>query len=100
MTMTISPESWVYAVFGRSGDQETLTAFQLEEKGSPFIPILRSKEEAELFLTYLPPQPGVRYEVQTILFEDVRRYARENRCKIYGVSGKGEILERLSVEEG
>jgi hypothetical protein len=97
MALSIAPETWVYAVFGRTKDQETLTAFH-QQDGSIFIPILRSREEADLFLTHLPPQPGTRYEVQAILFEDVLRYAREKGCRIYGVSGKGEILEKISAD--
>jgi|GEM_PF-3291197 len=27
MALSIAPETWVYAVFGRTKDQETLTAF-------------------------------------------------------------------------
>jgi hypothetical protein len=92
MTIAIAKETWVYAVFNNSGGEEKLTGFQ-DNKGGIFIPILKTNDEAEIFLGYIPREPGTRYEVQAIIFEDVLNYARENGSLVYLVSEKGEILE-------
>jgi hypothetical protein len=97
MVISISNDTWVYVVIGNPGSDEKLTGFQ-EKDGMAFIPVLRNKNDAEGFLGYIPRQPGVRYEIQTIIFEDVLKYARENGSKIYVVNEKGEILEKGSPE--
>lgn len=93
MAFSISNETWVYAVIGNPGADERLTAFQ-DEKGLAYIPILNTKKEAELFLGYMTREPGVRYEVQAIIFEDILKYAKEHQSQIYVVNDKGVIQEK------
>ena len=97
MAISISNDTWVYVVIGNPGSADKLTGFQ-EKNGTAFIPVLRSKNAAEGFLGYMPREPGLFYEIQTIIFADVLKYARENGSKIYLVNEKGEILEKGSPE--
>jgi hypothetical protein len=39
-------------------------------------------------------EPGVRYEVQAIIFEDILKYAKEHQSQIYVVNDKGVIQEK------
>ncbi len=97
MIFSIAKETWVYAVISNSGENEKLNGFQ-DKNGAIFIPILKTKNDAEGFLGYMPRKPGIRYEVQAIIFEDVLKYARENGSSVYLVNEKGEILEKGYVE--
>ncbi|MEW6185865.1 MAG: hypothetical protein AB1585_09035 [Thermodesulfobacteriota bacterium] len=97
MTLSIAKDAWVYAVISHPGENEKLTGFH-DQKGTTFIPILKTKNEGEGFLGYMPREPGIRYEVQAIIFEDVVKYAGENGCMVYLVNEKGEILEEGSPE--
>lgn len=97
MAISISNNTWVYVVIGNPGSDDNLTGFQ-EKDGTAFIPVLRTRNDAEGFLGYMPREPGIRYEIQTIIFEDVLRYVRKNGSKIYVVNEKGEILEKESPE--
>jgi hypothetical protein len=92
MTISISKQTWVYAVFNKDGEDEKLTGFQ-DKNGNMFIPILKTNKEAEIFLSYIPWESDRRYDVQAIIFEDVLNYARESGSLVYLVNGKGEILE-------
>jgi hypothetical protein len=92
MAFSISNETWVYAVIGNPGADEKLAAFH-EENESTYIPILKTKNEAELFLSCMPRQPGIRYEVQALIFEDILSYAKENKSLVYVVNDKGVIQE-------
>jgi hypothetical protein len=97
MAISLSNNAWVYVVIGNPGSDEKLTGFQ-EKDGTAFIPVLRTKNDAERFLDYIPRAPGIHYEIQTIIFEDILKYARENGSKIYVVTERGEILEKESPE--
>lgn len=92
MTISISKQTWVYALINKGDGDEKLTGFQ-DKNGGIFIPVLKTNDEAEIFLGYIPSEPGRRYEVQAIIFEDVLNHARENGSLVYLVNGKGEILE-------
>ncbi|HMK64393.1 MAG TPA: hypothetical protein VK564_01280 [Thermodesulfobacteriota bacterium] len=93
MTISISKQTWVFAVINKGDEDERLTGFQ-DKNGGVFIPVLKTNKEAEIFLDTIPWEPGRRYEVQSIIFEDVLKYARENGSLVYLVNKKGEILER------
>jgi hypothetical protein len=97
MTISMAKQTWVYAVFSNPGKDEKLTGFQ-DKNGGIFIPVLKTNNEAEIFLGYMPLEPGTRYEVQAIIFEDVLKYAREKGSLVYLVSEKGEILEEEAPE--
>jgi hypothetical protein len=97
MIFSLSKKSWVYVVVSNPGENEKLTGFQ-DKNGSTFIPILKTKNDAEGFLGYMPREPGVCYELQTIIVEDILKYARENRSFVYVVNKKGEILESWSPD--
>lgn len=96
MSISIAKQTWVYAVFNYSGGDENLTAFQ-DKDGETFMPVLKSNSEAEIFLGYIPREPGTRYEVQAIIFDDVLNYARANNSLVYLVNEKGEILEKEAL---
>lgn len=97
MAISLSNNTWVYVVIGNPGSDEKLAGFR-EKDGTAFIPVLRTKNDAEGFLGYIPREPGIHYEIQTIIFGDILKYARENGSKIYVVNERGEILEKESPE--
>ena len=51
------------------------------------------------FGLYPPGTEHALYEIQTIIFQDVLKYARENGSKVYVVNReRGDILEKESPE--
>jgi hypothetical protein len=97
MAISLTKDNWVYAVISNPGENERLTGFH-DQQGRTFIPVLKTKAEADGFLGYIPREPGVRYEVQAIVFEDVLKYAGENGSTICLVNEKGEILEEGAID--
>ena len=93
MAFSITNTTWVYAVIGNPGADEKLTAYQ-NDAGQVYIPVLKTKNEAELFLSYMTREPGVRYEVQAIIFEDILKYAQETNSLVYVVDDKGVVQEK------
>ena len=93
MTISLSNNAWVYVVIGNPGSDEKLAGFQ-EKSRDGFYCGIRTKNDAEGFLGYIPRESGIHYEIQTIIFEDVLKYARENGSKVYVVNERGDILEK------
>ena len=94
MTTTISPTTWVFAIIRNSGGNEQLVGFK-DESGLKYIPILKDKDSAEIFMTYMQREPGTKYEVQAIIYEDVANYSSANHFSIYVVDKNGAIIEKI-----
>ena len=95
---SLAKNKWVFAIVKNPGRSELLTGFQTDQ-GLKYIPVLRSKENAEIFLSYMQREPGVRYEIQAIIFEDVLSYAKDNECWICITDEKGVIEEKISPDQ-
>lgn len=92
---SLAKNKWVFAIIKNPGSGEQLTGFQTDQ-GIKYVPVLRTKENAEVFLSYMQREPGVRYEIQAIIFEDVLSYAKENECLVFITDEKGVIEEKIT----
>ena len=95
---SLAKNQWVFAIVKNPGPSEQITGFQTDQ-GIKYIPVLRTKEHAEIFLSYMQREPGVRYEVQAIIYEDVLSYATDNQCWICITDEKGVIEEKISPDQ-
>ena len=94
MSETISSTSWVYAIIQNPGGLEQLVGYK-DENEIQYIPTLKSKEDAENFLSYMKREPGIKYEAQAIIYEDILNYASENSFLIFFVDKEGNIKEKI-----
>ena len=92
---SLAKNEWVFAIVKNPGRDEQLTGFQTDQ-GIKYIPVLRTKENAEIFLSYMEREPGVRYEIQAIIYEDALAYAKDNGCWIFITDEKGTIEGKIS----
>ncbi|MBU0990902.1 MAG: hypothetical protein KJ737_00290 [Proteobacteria bacterium] len=96
MNISISNDTWVFAIIKHPGGSEQLTGFQ-DEAGVKYIPVLKTRKAAEVFLSYMNREPGVRYEIQAIIFEDILKYSRENQFCTCIVDEKGVVQEKVAL---
>jgi hypothetical protein len=96
MTETINEEDWLWVMIQDPGPDETVVGMH-DEKGSfSFIPMFREKDAALQCFLNLPRQAGKKYEAQAMIYEDLRRHARENRVLLYLLDADGKILEKIN----
>ncbi len=98
MSNSISDTAWVYAIVKNPGAREQLVGFT-DNEGIRYIPIIKSKEDAEDFLSYTEREPGQKYEVQAIIYEDIKEYALNNNFIIFLVDKKGAVKEKIDPEK-
>lgn len=97
MDQRIKNEDWVWVVVQDPDRDEQILGQGDEVTGISYIPVFLSKEEAIQCLNLLVRRPGKKHEAQAIIYEDLVRYASENRAMIYIVNGEGEVREKIST---
>ena len=95
MNMAIYKEEWVFIVIQNPGVNEHIAGMQDQETNVDFIPTFKKKEEAAECFINMPREAGNKYEVQAIIFEDLKAYAVENNFIIFFLDKQGKILERV-----
>ncbi len=95
MSQSISNTTWVYVIIKKSNGSEQLAGFE-DKNGVKYLPVIKSKEDSEVFLSYMDHEKGVRFEIQAIIYEDVILYAKENGFNIFIVDKNGKILEKIN----
>ena len=98
MSKLVSDEQWVWVVVRDPGGNEQFLGQRDEDKGISFIPIFLSKDDAERGLSALPLEPGHKYEVQAIMFDDLCQRAADNGFMLFVVNGSGQVLEKIKPE--
>ena len=88
-------ETWVYVVVQDPGGNERFVGQEDLEKKISFIPCFLTKEAAQQCLFRLTLDKTRKYEVQAIIFEDLRRHAKENGFLIYQLDDDGKIIHMI-----
>jgi len=96
MSSLIRPQQWVYILVQNPGGDERFVGQQDSETGVSFIPAWQGKEQAAQCMNGLALDRTLKYEVQAIVFEDLRKHARENGFVLFVLDGFGKILEKAS----
>lgn len=91
---TLKKDSWVFVAVQDPGGNEHFFGLYDQEADVSYIPIFKSKEDAQACLIHLPTQRGKKYEVQAILLEDLAQDALNNQFVIFLLDGEGKILEK------
>jgi len=98
MSKLVSDEQWVWVVVQDPGGNEQFLGQKDEEKRVSFIPTFLSKDDAEHGLSALTLEPGHKYEVQAILFEDLCQRAAENGFMLFVANRSGQVIEKIKPE--
>ncbi|MFO7752465.1 MAG: hypothetical protein R6V41_05030 [Desulfobacteraceae bacterium] len=88
---------WYYIIVQNPGSpEEQLTGFSDEDSGTDFVPVFRSKEEAQQCFLLMPKDViNIKYEVQAIIKEDLIYQAGKKDYRIYLMDDKGAVKDRL-----
>ena len=98
MKETTGYPAWVWVVFEKDNQAETLLA-QEEEGGSlKFIPAFRNEEDAAVCLSNVVKKPEKKYEVEAMRLPLVAKVARENNLDIFILDQTGRILEKMTPQ--
>ena len=77
-------------------NQEQLMGFKDDETNTDFIPIFKTKEEAQQCFLLMPKDiMNHKYDVQAIIREDVVSQAKKTGHKIFLMNEKGLINQEL-----
>jgi len=99
MNDLLDQESWLYVIVKNPGADEQIVGQRDDELAIAFIPAFREKEAALSGLLNLPREPGGKYEIQAIIFEDLERHSAENGFLIFLLDHQGRILEKIRPGE-
>lgn len=92
----ITNETWVYIIVQNPEKNEEFFGLEDEETDVRFIPAFMEKDSAQHCFMNMPRQPGNKYEVQAIIYEDLAAYAKQNGFLIFILDKEGSIQDRLT----
>jgi hypothetical protein len=94
MKDTQGTDQWVWVVVQDPGGKEQFLGQHDKLENISYIPVFRSKEEAQQCFMNMARQKNFKYEVQAIIFEELAKDAAANGFMIFLLNENGEILER------
>lgn len=86
---------WVFVAVENSGGREGFVGYRDAPSGVSYIPAFYSKEAAQACFINLPREPGKKYEIQAVFFEELIRDAVANTFLIFMLDGEGRILLKI-----
>jgi hypothetical protein len=89
-----SSDEWVYVFVCDPGPKETYFGLYNDEKDLNFIPVFRSREEANDCFLELPREKGVKHECQAVHLEEISETAEKNGFVIAIVDSEGKVVTK------
>ena len=88
---------WLYCIVqDPETNQEQLMGFKDDETNTDFIPIFKTKEEAQQCFLLMPKDiMNHKYDVQAMIREDIVSQAKKTGYKIFLMNEKGLINQEL-----
>jgi hypothetical protein len=62
-----------------------------------FVPVFLAKEDALMNINLLAREKGAKYEVQAILYEDLKARISAQGFMIFVLNDSGEVLEKITL---
>ena len=90
--------TWVWTIVQDPEGNEQFLGQHDELSNISFIPFFREKEEAERCLSGLVKNPGHKYEIQAILFEELKLFCAGGKVMLFLLNSSGKILEKFHPE--
>jgi len=91
----LKDDSWVWAIIQDPEGNEQFLGQRDEKNNVSFVPFFLEKEEAELCLSGLTKKPGHTYEIQAILFEEIKLFCAKENVMLFLLNGAGEIFDKI-----
>jgi hypothetical protein len=91
---------WIWVIVTQDKGEETLYGQIDEEHGESFIPVFTGKDDALMVLGRLPRKKNYSYQIQAMHYGEVSQAAKENGFKLFFLANDGEILEKISFDNG
>ncbi|MBW1765199.1 MAG: hypothetical protein JRJ23_10765 [Deltaproteobacteria bacterium] len=95
MSIEMTDNNWVYVVIEEAGASEKILGQQADGKNSAFIPAFLEKEAAQISLGQFSIDRSKKYEVQAIIYEDLKTYAKSSGLMIFFLNQSGVILDKI-----
>ena len=88
---------WFYCIIQNPDTkQDQLMGFKDDETNTDFIPIFKTKEEAQQCFLLMPKDVmNQKYDVQAVIKEDILEQAEKTGHKIFIMDEKGSIKQEL-----
>lgn len=96
--IALKKTQWVWIVVENAEGAERLLGQRDETHKIDFIPAFLEKETAQAGFSRLQFRRGVKYEIQAIIFEDLLRYAAENRFLILLLDAEGGVQKKIAPD--
>jgi hypothetical protein len=93
-------DQWVWVVVQDPGGREQFLGQHDKLENVSYIPVFRSKEEAQQCFLNMVRRKNCKYEVQAIVFEDLAKDAAANGFMIFLLQENGEVLEKIHPSSG
>ena len=95
MSKLVKDDDWVWVVVQDPEGNEQFLGQYDEDKKESFIPVFLEKEEAQKGLGYLSCERGHKYEIQAIVFDDLRKRIQQHGFLLFILDGSGALLEKI-----
>jgi len=96
MTKQISNQEWVYVVIQDPNADAQYLGQHDDEADISFIPIFLEKEDALMCVNLMAKDKQKTYEVQAVLYEELRDHAAAGGFKLYLLNKEGHVVEKIS----
>jgi hypothetical protein len=92
----IKEHQWIYVVVQEpEKDAQYLGQYE-PDADVAFIPVFMEKEHALMCLNLLVKDKGKKYEVQAVMFKELKEHARASGFKLYVLGDDGAIEEKIT----
>ena len=95
MSIEMTDNNWVYVVIEEAGASEKILGQQADGENSAFIPAFLEKEAAQISLGQFSIDRSKKHEVQAIIYEDLKKYAKTSGLMIFFLNQSGVILDKI-----
>ena len=96
MQEKLGTDQWAWVVVQDPGGKEQFLGQHDKVENISYIPVFRSKEEAQQCFMHVARRKNCKYEIQAILFEELAKDAAANGFMIFLLNENGEVLEKIS----
>jgi hypothetical protein len=97
MSSFLKADQWVYVVIQDPDKQEQYLGQHDQERDISFIPVFLKKEDALMCMNLLVRDQTKKYEIQAVMYGDLKAHATVGGFMIYLLNNEGGIVEKLST---
>ncbi len=91
----LTADTWVWAIVQDPDGKEQFLGQHDASNNISFVPFFIEKQEAEQCLSGLVKKPGHKYEIQAILFDELKSFCAREKTMLFFLNGAGEILDKI-----